>query len=166
MGPSWPHHVIVLHVLILLFLLHFVVVLHASLLLFVLHCSFSCFITLLFSMLHCSLCFDVPPTFCCSSCFVVARCSSYFVVALHASLLFLLRYYFLLCYSCCFVITWCFVAPTSLLLHGVSPFFHASLFYCPPRYLSTPYCFVVLMCFIVTQSSLFPCLDWSSPYFL
>jgi hypothetical protein len=98
----------------------------------------------------------------CSSCFVVAHrvslllhasslllhyCSLCFVVALHASLLFLLHCCSMFCYSCCFDVVWCFVAPTTSPLHGVSLLFCASLLYCPPRYFSAPYCFFVLLLF-------------------
>ncbi len=149
MGPSWPHHVIVLHVLILLFLLHFVVVLHASLLLFVLHCSFSCFITLLFSMLHCSLCFNVPPTFllfivfcCCSLLFLFCCCSSCFAIVptsllLSALLFLLLCYYMVLCCSYFFATAWCFtfLSRFAILLPSQVPFYPllfccSYVFYC------------------------------------
>ncbi len=161
----WTNHFIAFHVSNLLFLFHFIALLRASLFLSMLHC-----ITL--------LCVSLLLVFWCSSYFVVVHhasllfhasllllkyCSLCFVVALHASLLLLFNCCSMFCYSCCFVVVWCFVAPTILPLHGVSPLLCASLFNCPPRYLYTPCCFVALLCFIVVQSSLFPCLDWYPP---
>ncbi len=124
MRPTWPHHFVVLHVLILLFLLHFVVIIRASLLLFVLHCTTPLYASLLFM-------------FWCSSYFAIAHHVSLllllhfyplcFVVVPCASLLLLFCYCYVLRYSYYFVTMWCFVVLTILLLHGVSYLLHTLL---------------------------------------